>query len=601
MRHTIMNTFEITPEGFRVDGALTQIISGALHYFRIVPEYWEDRLQKLIACGCDTVETYVPWNAHEPRPGDFQFDGLLDIARFIRLAGDLGLRVIVRPSPYICAEWEFGGLPAWLLHDPAMRLRCQYAPYLDAVSRYYDRLMPILDPLQYTKGGPIIALQIENEYGSYGNDYGYLSFLEKAICDRGIDVPLFTSDGPTDAMLQGGTLPHILKTANFGSRGPEGFKKLREYQPDGPLMCAEFWNGWFDHWGEKHHTRDGADAARSLEEMLALGASVNFYMFHGGTNFGFMSGANCDLDNGKGYEPTVTSYDYDAPLTESGDLTPKFHAFREVIGQYRSLPDLPESLSAPRRYGTCGAVALTERAPLFENLAALTTNLVTRATTEPMEALGQNDGLILYRTHLTGPRQGERLVLQDVHDRALIFLDGVFQGVQYRNDSVRDALKITVPREGAQLDLLVENMGRVNYGPYMLDRKGITQGVRLGNQFQFGWEMFCLPLDSLAGLRYEPASATANSAAKGEAPAFYRATFEMTEPLDTFVALREHGWQKGLCWINGFNLGRYWIQEPYRNLYLPGPLLRQGQNEITILELHDSHAGAPVLELTDHP
>lgn len=591
-----MESLEITADGFRVGGERAQIISGALHYFRIVPEYWDDRLGKLQACGLDTVETYVPWNAHEPQPGTFRFDGMLDIVRFVEKAGDRGLRVIVRPSPYICAEWEFGGLPAWLLRDPAMRVRCQYPPFLDAVRRYYDTLLPLLAPLQTSRGGPIIALQIENEYGSYGNDHGYLAFLENAMRDRGITVPLFTSDGPEDALLQGGTLPHIFKTANFGSRGPENFAKLRAYQTDGPLMCAEFWNGWFDHWGAKHHTRSAADAARSLDEMLGMGASVNFYMFHGGTNFGFTSGANCDKDNHKGYEPTVTSYDYDAPLTESGDLTEKYHAFREVIGKYRPLPPLPDL--PPQEYGAYGTVALTEYAPLLDNLPALAQRF-ERVTPEPMENLGQNDGLILYRTRLSGPRPNERLILQDVRDRALIYLNGAFQGVQYRNDTVQDALKLTVPPGGAQLDLLVENMGRVNYGPYMLDRKGITEGVRLGNQFQFGWEIFCLPLDDLSHLTYQPVPSA--PVPVGERPAFYRATFTIANPQDTFVALRDHGWHKGLCWINGFNLGRYWNQEPHRHLYVPAPLLRSGPNEIILLELHDTASRPPVLTFVGQP
>jgi beta-galactosidase len=590
-----MDNLHITPQGFQFNGQTVQLISGALHYFRIVPEYWENRLLQLKACGADTLETYVPWNAHEPQPGVFDFDGILDIVRFIQIAGEVGLRVIVRPSPYICAEWEFGGLPAWLLRDPGMRIRCQYTPYLNAVSRYYDRLLTLLAPLQTTQGGPIIAMQIENEYGSYGNDHGYLTFLEEAMRARGIDVPLFTSDGPNDAMLQGGTLPHILKTANFGSRGPESFAKLREYQKDGPLMCAEFWNGWFDHWEKPHHTRDAADAARCLDEMLAMGASVNFYMFHGGTNFGFMSGANYDKDGGRGYEPTVTSYDYDAPVSESGDLTPKYYAFRDVIAKYRpnvSLPTAPEP--APKI--APGTVALTEYAPLFASLAALSPSPQKRNSPEPMENLGQNAGSILYRTRLSGPRPAEKLFIQEVRDRALIFLDGKFLGIRYRNDNNQPPITVTVPAEGATLDILVENMGRVNYGPFMLDRKGITEGVRLSNQFQYDWEIFPLPLEAkdLDALTYQSVAATT-------APAFYRGTFTLDEIGDTFVALSASGWTKGICWINGFNLGRYWNVEPQRNLYIPGPLLRQGENEIVLFEFHGNTNEAPILELTNTP
>lgn len=577
-----MNKFEIRPDAFYYGGNPIQLISGAVHYFRTVPENWEDRLLKLKACGLNTVETYVPWNAHEPKPGEFDFKGILDVAAFIRLAAKLDLLVIVRPSPYICAEWEFGGLPAWLLADPGMRLRCAHAPYLEAVDRYYDRLMQELAPLQCTAGGPVIAMQIENEYGSYGTDKEYLSHLEQSMRQRGIDVPLFTSDGPTDAMLQGGTLPHILKTANFGSSAAESFAKLREYQADGPLMCMEFWNGWFDHWGEKHHTRDGADAARCLDDMLSAGASVNIYMFHGGTNFGYWSGANFDGN----YLPTVTSYDYDAPLSEAGDPTPKYFAFRDVIAKYRKLPEMAVPGASVKK--AFGEIALTQQASLLENLANLSSP-VTRTNPEPMEMLGQNSGFILYRTRVSGPRTGEPLVIQDLHDRAHVFLDGKLLGVQYRNDAVKNSLKLDIPAGGATLEILVENMGRVNYGPDMLDRKGITEGVRLHNQFLHGWEIFPLPLEDLSGLSYGPVAAT-------EHPAFYRAEFEIDRPEDTFVAI--DGWTKGLVFVNGFNLGRYWNIEPLHNLYLPGPLLRAGRNEIVVLELH-GNTGAPVVSLVD--
>ncbi|MGI4791339.1 MAG: glycoside hydrolase family 35 protein [Janthinobacterium lividum] len=579
-----MKKFKIAADQFYYDGQPVQIISGAMHYFRIVPEYWEDRLLKLKACGLNTVETYVPWNAHEPRPGEFTSEGMLDLVRFIQTAGSLDLHVIVRPSPYICAEWDFGGLPAWLLADPGMKLRCTYAPYLAAIDRYYDYLMPLLAPLQCTQGGSVIAMQIENEYGSYGTDQDYLKFLEQALMSRGIEVPLFTSDGPSDSMLQGGTLPHIFKTVNFGARSAEGFQKLREYQPSGPLACMEFWNGWFDHWGEGHHTRDAADAAENLDEMLAAGASVNIYMFHGGTNFGFTSGANFDA----AYQPTVTSYDYDAPLNEAGDPTPKYYAFQNVIAQYRDLPKMaiPAS-SCKKRFGP---LAVTGQALLFDQLSSIST-AEKRVTPEPMESLGQNEGLILYRTHVTGPRQEEVLVLQEVHDRALIFLDGEIKGTQYRNATECDPIRLTIPPGGAMLDILVENMGHINYGAHMVDRKGITEGVRLSGQFLHGWEIFCLPLDNLKGLDFRQVIPT-------DHPAFYRTTFSVTEPADTFVALP--GWTKGVCWVNGFNLGRYWDSKPYRNLYLPGPLLKTGMNEIILFELH-GNKNCAIIELINTP
>src|SRR5690625_17290 len=300
-----------------------------MHYFRIVPEYWEDRLLKLKACGFNCVETYIPWNLHEPKEGEFNFSGIANIEEFINVAEKVGLHVIVRPSPYICAEWEFGGLPSWLLADRNMRIRSFYKPFLDKVDRYFDELLARLRPLQSTNGGPIIAMQIENEYGSFGNDKQYLEYMRDGMIERGIDVLLFTSDGPTDLMLQGGTIDNVLATVNFGSRPKQGFEILQKHFPNTPNIVMEYWNGWFDHWGEEHHTRDPQDAADTFSEMIESGASVNFYMFHGGTNFGFFNGAN----HGGKYEPTVTSYDYDCPISETGDLTPKFYAVREAVAK----------------------------------------------------------------------------------------------------------------------------------------------------------------------------------------------------------------------------------------------------------------------------
>jgi len=562
-----MGVFEISGSSFVYDGRPVRILSGAIHYFRVVPEYWEDRLLKLKACGFNTVETYVAWNIHEPKPGLFNFEGMADIQRFIKIAGDLGLFVIVRPGPYICSEWEFGGLPAWLLAEPDIELRCYNKTYLDYVDRFYDELLPRLKPLLCTHGGPIIAMQIENEYGSYGNDKKYLNYLKEGIIKRGIDVLLFTSDGPADEMLQGGTLPDVFKTVNFGSRPEEAFAKLKEYQPDKPLMCMEYWNGWFDHWGEAHHTRDGKDVADVLDRMLRMGASVNFYMFHGGTNFGFMNGANYD----NGIMPTVTSYDYDSPLSEAGDITDKYIEVQKVLSKYTNVEEglLPEPI--PKK--AYGKVVLNEQAGLFDSLDSIS-KPVYRMCPEPMEKLGQNYGFILYRTRITGPRKENKLFIQDIHDRALIYINGELKGIMMRDE--REPLLIDIPKEGAQLDILVENLGRINYGPYLKDYKGITQGVRLGYQFLFDWTIYTLPLEDLTGLKFRTDSNI-------RFPGFFRGTFAVDEPADTFVSME--GWKKGIVFVNGFNLGRYWEVGPTKTLYLPAPLLRKGDNEIIIFEL----------------
>lgn len=573
---------------FLLDGKPIQLISGAIHYFRVVPDYWEDRLLKLKACGFNTVETYIPWNLHEPEENVFNFAGIANIVRFVEQAGELGLHVIVRPSPYICAEWEFGGFPAWLLKYTDMRLRCMDQAYLEKVDRYYDALIPRLVPLLSTNGGPIIAMQIENEYGSYGNDTAYLTYLRDGLIKRGVDVMLFTSDGPEDGMLQGGTVPGTLATVNFGSKPEEAFDKFREYRVDEPLVCMEYWNGWFDHWLKPHHTRDAGDVADVFDRMLRAGASVNFYMFHGGTNFGFYNGANY----GDKYEATITSYDYDSPLSECGDETEKYRAVRSVIASYlgKDVKDFPE-LPAPIQKKNYGRIALTESADMLDHLPILSES-EKRVYPEPMEKLGQSYGFIVYSTHVSGPRSGEKLHLQEVHDRAQVFLDGVYQGTVERWDS--RPLPMDIPAQGAKLDIVVENMGRVNYGPKLKDYKGITEGVRMNNQFLFDWTIYPLPLDNLTAIPFER---SAEVSERNDRPVFYRGEFTVEEAGDTFIRL--DSWTKGAVWINGFNLGRYWEKGPQQTLYLPAPLLRIGRNEIIVFELH--HTDTPVIELTDTP
>lgn len=563
-----------------MDNQPFQLISGAIHYFRVVPEYWEDRLLKLKACGFNCVETYIPWNLHEPKEGQFNFTGLANVEEFIKIAERVGLYVIVRPSPYICAEWEFGGLPAWLLADSNMRIRSSYEPFLEKVDRYFDVLLERLKPLQETNGGPVIAMQVENEYGSYGNDKAYLEYLKNAMVSRGIDVLLFTSDGPTDACLHGGTIDNVLATVNFGSNPKKYFPKLQEYHPNTPNICMEYWNGWFDHWGEKHHTRDPQDAADTFSEMLEDGAHVNFYMFHGGTNFGFYNGANYDEE----YAPTITSYDYDCPLSETGDLTPKFYAVREVIAKHKDIGELV--LPAPIPKMNYGTVHMKESAKLFDIVNKIS-QPVYKTHPETMEKLGQDYGFVLYRTTVKGPLETVPLTIQEVRDRAIVFVNGKYHGVidRWKNHT----LDIQVPKEGIQLDILVENMGRINYGPLMMDPKGITEGVRVGRQFQFHWEIYCLPLDNVENVEY------AEKPIEDQTPAFYRGTVEIQEIGDTFIELPH--WTKGVVFINGFNVGRYWEIGPQKTLYVPGPLLKEGSNEIVIFELHGT--AKPEIQLVD--
>jgi len=579
-----VSTFTTDAQHFLLDGQPFRILSGAMHYFRIHPDCWRDRLLKLKAMGLNTLETYMPWNLHEPRPGQFDFSGWLDLERYIGLAGELDLKVIVRPGPYICSEWEFGGLPAWLLKDAGMRVRCAYPPYLAAADRYLDEVAKRLAPLQITRGGPLVAVQVENEYGSFGNDSAYLQHLHDGLRKRGFDLLLFTSDGPSDEMLQYGTLPRVLKTVNFGSRAKEGFEKLRAYQPEGPLMCAEFWNGWFDHWGEKHHTRPVESAAQALDEILSCGASVSLYMFHGGTNFGLMNGANAAP--GPRYQATVTSYDYDSPLDEAGNPTAKYAAFRDVIARHTGQAPAPIPAATPA--AAFGKVRLHESAGLLEQLDALSSP-VESAFPLSMEELDQNYGLIYYRTLVSGPRDETRLRAPQVHDRAQVWGNGKRLGTLER-EKPGGALPVQPPQGGLRLELLVENMGRVNYGPELNDRKGLPGGVLLGQQYLMGWTNYALPLDNLTGLRFA-------AGLPEHFPAFLRGGFQVGSPADTYLALP--GWTKGIAWVNGFNLGRYWKRGPQKTLYIPGQLLRAGANELVILELEGLRKAQ--VELRDTP
>ena len=566
------------------------ILSGAVHYFRVLKSDYADRLAKLRACGLNTVETYVAWNIHEGEKGRFVFDGHFDLAAYLTAARDLGLAVILRPGPYICAEWDFGGLPAWLLKDANLRLRCFDPAYLRHVDDWFDHLVPYILPFLSTRGGPIIGMQVENEYGSYGDDKRYLEHIRAGLVRRGVDVCLFTSDGGTDFMLTGGTLPGVYKTVNFGSGAQRNFEKLREFQSNAPLFCMEFWDGWFDHWGEKHHTRSAKDVMAETKAILDSGGQLNFYMFHGGTNFGFYNGAN--LDGAGMYQPTVTSYDYCAPLDEAGDPTETYTALRGLLQErFGPIPYAVPPASAKAAYGE---IPLAEAAPLFSNLDRLSTPTRSAAPL-PMEAFDQAYGYILYSMTVEGKREELPLKIIDLRDRAQIFVDGVPWAVYYRNESQDRKLK--VPPQGLKLDILVENMGRVNYGALFNEAKGIGRGVTLGDRFLFDYSVYPLSMEDLSGLRFgtirsngatdAPGAKNAPGGARLEAqasagPCFYRARLRIDEARDTF--LDYSNLNKGFVMVNGFNIGRYWNIGPGSTLFIPKGLLMPGDNEIIVFE-----------------
>ena len=566
-----MDSFRVEGGQFLMNGKPYTVISGAMHYFRVPRQCWYDRLLKLKECGFNTVETYTCWNLHEPNEGTFDFSGMLDIDAYISCAEALGLNVIVRPGPYICAEWDMGGLPAWLLREPALPLRCHDERFIEKVRHYYDRLLPIVKAHLLSNGGRVIMMQIENEYGSFGDDHDYMRRVAEIYQEHGIDCLLYTSDGTELSMLSGGTLPEYLCVANFGSRPRENFDALTRFRPGQPKMCGEYWVGWFDHWYGCHHVRDPREVASLVREMLDEGASLNFYMFHGGTNFGFMNGAN---DYGT-YEPTVTSYDYCALLSEAGDRTPAYYEVKRVIEKKtgRRIP-LTASESEKRAYG---AVRLDQICTLFDSLEAFAP-AVFAPECAYMEDLGQYYGYMLYSTTLEGPLEEKPLEADFLHDRAVVFLDGRFAGIRERSRR-QDEIRISLAAgESVRLDILCENMGRVNYGPNIRDRKGI-RGVRTGLRYHFGWQMTPIRLDRLAALRW---SELTN--AQSRACAFLRGTLRVDgAPCDTF--LRTDGFHKGIAIVNGFNLGRYYNDAgPQRTLFVPAEILHSGENEVIIFE-----------------
>ncbi len=589
-----MGRFEIK-DNFYLDGKPFRVISGSIHYFRVVPEYWRDRLEKLKAMGCNTVETYIAWNVHEPKKGVFEFEGRYDLVKFVRTAQELGLYVILRPSPYICAEWEFGGLPAWLLAEDGMRLRACHESFLKHVREYYDRLFPLITPLQITEGGPVILMQVENEYG---DDTRYMETMRDLMLERGVTVPLITSDGPFEESLSCGCLDGIHPTGNFGSRTKERFAVLAPYAKGGPLMCAEFWVGWFDHWGNGGHMHGNPESPQDLDDMLDMG-HVNIYMFEGGTNFGFMNGSNYYDE----LTPDVTSYDYDALLTEAGDFTGKYHKFQKVISKYAPIPKVEFTTEIKKRaYGKLTAVSQTG---LLQNLENLSEPIVDNFPV-CMEKCGQSYGYILYHSTLKHEQNIERIRLWGANDRANIFVDGrrgeydVLAGAVKKAQDVNAAPAdeeakpqnepVTFAKD-APIDILMENMGRVNFGPLMeRQRKGIAECVQINGHIHYNWKMYPLPLDNIDRLDFD------RDCTEG-LPAFYRFELEVDEACDTFLEL--DGWGKGCVFLNGFNLGRYWEIGPQKRLYIPAPLLKSGKNEIVVFETEGKATG--VIELKDEP
>uniref|UniRef100_A0A9J7X4J3 Galactosidase, beta 1-like n=1 Tax=Cyprinus carpio carpio TaxID=630221 RepID=A0A9J7X4J3_CYPCA len=573
---------------FRKDGKPFQYISGSIHYSRIPREYWKDRLLKMYMTGLNAIQVYVPWNFHETLQGVFNFAGDRDLEYFLNLANQTGLLVILRPGPYICAEWEMGGLPAWLLQKPNIILRSADTEYLKATSVWFGVLLTKMRPWLYQNGGNIISVQVENEYGSYfACDYNYMRHLHNLFrLFLGEDVILFTTDGNTDKEMICGTLEGLYATIDFGTDTniTAAFIRQRRFEPKGPLVNSEFYTGWLDHWGDKHASVDTVKVSKMLGEMLSMGASVNMYMFEGGTNFGYWNGADHDTR----FRSVVTSYDYNAPLSEAGDPTDKLLAIRDVIKNFRDIPVGPMPPATPKfAYGfvTLQKVWTFHIAKLICKISCPYKPSYSVPILCYVNCV-QYYGSMLYRTTL--PRnvpEPTPLIspLNGIHDRAYVSVNGVYKGLMERDTAL--VMNVT-GQQGDQLDIIVENMGRVNFGSYINDNKGLLGNLILGNDVLTDWSIYPLDIDTAVANGWLQAGHSGSGMEAGDGPMIYSGTLKPTGlAWDTFVKL--NGWTKGQVWVNGVNLGRYWPQRgPQQTLYVPGPFLSATQpNNITVLEL----------------
>lgn len=581
------NTFEIKNGHFYRNGEIVPVLSGEMHYSRIPHEYWRHRLQMMKGMGLNTVATYVFWNWHETEPGKWDFSGDKNLAEYIRIAGEEGMMVILRPGPYVCAEWEFGGYPWWLQNVPGMEVRRDNEAFLKHTKAYIERLYKEVGDLQCTKGGPIIMVQCENEFGSYvaqrkditlEEHRAYNAKIKQQLADAGFNVPLFTSDGSW--LFEGGSTEGALPTAN-GESDIENLKKVvnQYHGGKGPYMVAEFYPGWLSHWAEPFPQVSASDIARQTEAYLKNDVSFNFYMVHGGTNFAFTSGAN--YDKRRDIQPDLTSYDYDAPISEAGWVTPKYDSIRTVIKKYvkYNVPNPPARIPVIE----IPSIKLNK----VGDLLAYTEKSQPVTDTNPLtfEQLNQGYGYVLYTRRFNQPISGT-LEIPGLRDYAVVYVDGEKVGVLNRNTQTY-SMEIDVPFN-ATLQILVENMGRINYGSLITENnKGIISPVTIaGKKITGGWNMYRLPMDQAPDCAKMGSCAYTNDASRGarlkDCPVIYEGTFTLNETGDTFIDMEE--WGKGIIFVNGKNIGRYWQVGPQQTLYIPGVWLKKGENKIVIFE-----------------
>lgn len=567
------HTFTISDKTFLLDGKPFVIKAAEIHYTRIPAEYWEHRIQLCKALGMNTICIYAFWNIHEQKPGEFDFSGQNDIAAFCRLAQKYDMYIMLRPGPYVCSEWEMGGLPWWLLKKEDIKLRTNDPYFLERTKLFMNKIGKQLADLQITKGGNIIMVQVENEYGSYATDKEYIANIRDIVKGAGFtDVPLFQCDWSSN--FQNNALDDLVWTVNFGTGAniDEQFKKLKEVRPNTPLMCSEFWSGWFDHWGRKHETRDAETMVSGIKDMLDRNISFSLYMTHGGTTFGHWGGANSPA-----YSAMCSSYDYDAPISEAGWTTPKYFKLRELLAGYMDEGETQSEVPAAKPIIEIPEFEIKEVAPLFGNLPEPKTS----EDIKPMEQFDQGWGTILYRTTLPAVTSGTILLITEVHDWAQVYANGKLLGRLDRRRG-ENSLKLPALAAGTQLDILIEAMGRVNFDKAIHDRKGITEKVELLNEGSTqelkNWQVYSFPVDYpfVKDKKYAPGK-------KSDGPAYYRATFNLEETGDVFLDMQT--WGKGMVWVNGKAMGRFWKIGPQQTLFMPGCWLKKGENEIIVLDL----------------
>ncbi len=576
-KNVSLHEFSFDSRNFYLDNKPFQIIAGEMHYSRIPKIYWRHRIRMAKAMGCNTIATYVFWNFHEIEKGEFDFrTENKDLKKFIQIVQEEGMYLLFRPGPYSCGEWDLGGIPPYLLSIPDIKLRCMDERYISSVKSYINHIAKIIRPYQITKGGPIILLQIENEYGSFGNDRNYLVEIKKMWENNGINIPFYTADGGTPYMLEAGSVKGCAVGLDSGSK-EKYYELARKINPGVPVFSSETYPGWLTHWREEWQRPDTTDLLNEVKFILDNNYSINFYMLHGGTNFGFTAGAN---SGGFGYQPDVTSYDYDAPIMENGNPREKYFSLRKLIQKYSKLklPDLPE----PIEMIEIPEIKMEKFTSVWDNLP----KAIKSVQPKPFEYYNHYQGLVLYKTKLVGRKNG-KLKITDLHDFATVFIDGEFIGTIDRSKGENS---IIIPKTNTQypsLEILVEAMGRINFGQELIDRKGITDRVTLNGMTLMNWEVYKLPLDSkyISSLNKKSKVGKA-STKKG---IFYKGTFKLDKVNgDTYFDMTKY--KKGIVWINGHNLGRYWEIGPQHSLYCPKSWLKKGVNEILIFDLLQQEA-----------